>query len=214
MKKISLAIVDDHVLYRQGLAMMIRQEPAFSLLFEASNGREFINKLDHQQPDVVILGRELPVIDGATVLKFLKSRRNAPRAILLAISEELTEVLKMIRLGAKAYLPKTAQTHEIRDAVFAVTRNGFHCTPLVSEALLYREKHLSPTNWVTDNSLTPREAEVVKLVCQECTSTEIAKKLKISPRTVENHRKKIMVKVGARNMAGVIIYAVKHGMVE
>ena len=214
MRKITLAIVDDHVLYRQGLTMMIDQEPTFELLFEAENGRTFINQLDTYRPEIAILDLDMPIMNGVEVMKYFKPRKWAPQVIVLSFREDHQTILKMIRLGVKAYLPKSTTAEDIREAVFAVRRNGFHFTPLVSQAMLFREKHLAPSPWTPPALLTARESEILGLMCREWTSLEIAQKLEISARTVEHHRKKIMIKVGARNMAGVIIYAVRQGMVE
>lgn len=216
MAVITLGVADDHALFRKGMIALLSENPDFRVVLEAANGRDLINQLDHKKPEVLLLDLNMPEMDGIQASAYIVKRHPGIRIIAVTMHDSEAYILKLIGLGAKGYLLKNTGYEELCEAVYSVIRNGFYFNDLVSTAMLKKivlQNTLSP-QFNTEIQLTERETEILRLICQEKTTEEIAEMLFISPRTVEGHRKNLMTKVGARNMTGVIVYAVKHGLAD
>lgn len=211
---IKLALADDQVLFRRGMAMLLRDMPDVQVVFECSNGEELITGLKNNAVDVVLLDLEMPVLNGMDAMKRIREEFPQVKVIVLSMHSEEKFIVHLMELGANGYVLKTAEPDEIENAIRAVAATGYHFSEMVSRVMLHglvKKEKVKPTFDDVD-PLTERELEVLRLICQELTTTEIAGKLFLSPRTVEGHRNNILLKTGARNTAGIVVYAMSKGL--
>ena len=211
---IKLALADDQVLFRRGLTMLLRDLPDVQVVFECANGEELLTGLKNNSVDVVLLDLEMPVLDGMCTMKRMREEFPRVKVIVLSMHSEEKFIVHLMELGANGYVLKTAEPDEIEDAIHAVATTGYHFSPMVSRVMLHglvKKEKLRPTFDEVD-PLTERELDVLRLICEELTTTEIAGKLFLSPRTVEGYRNNILQKIGARNTAGIVVYAMSKGL--
>lgn len=194
--------------------MLLRDMADVQVVFECSNGEELLTGLKGNAVDIVLLDLEMPVMDGMEAMRRIKDEHPDVRVIVLSMHSEEKFIVHLMELGANGYVLKTAEPDEIENAVRAVAGSGYHFSEMVSRVMLQglvKKEKLTPTFSDVD-PLTERELEVVRLICQELTTTEIAGKLFLSPRTVEGHRNNVLQKTGARNTAGIVVYALTKGI--
>jgi two-component system, NarL family, response regulator DegU len=211
---IKLALADDQALFRRGMAMLLRDMPDVQVVFECSNGEELLTGLKGNDSDIVLLDLEMPVMDGMETMKRIRADHPSVKVIVLSMHHEEKFIVHLMELGANGYVVKTAEPDEIENAVRSVASSGYHFSEMVSRVMLHglvKKEKLKPT-FSDVEPLTERELEVLRLICQELTTTEIAGKLFLSPRTVEGHRNNILLKIGARNTAGIVVYAMSKGL--
>ena len=211
---IRLALADDQPLFRRGMAMLLRDMPDVQVLFECNNGEELLTGLKGNAIDIVLLDLEMPVMDGMETMRRVRQDHPEVRVIVLSMHHEEKFIVHLMELGANGYVVKTAEPDEIENAVRSVATSGYHFSEMVSRVMLQRlvkKEKLKPTFHDVE-PLTERELEVLRLICQELTTTEIAGKLFLSPRTVEGHRNNILLRIGARNTAGIVVYAMSKGL--
>ncbi|MFK8161577.1 MAG: response regulator [Lewinella sp.] len=211
---IRIALVDDQKLFRGGLKMILSDRPDFRVVFEADNGKQFFERLAFEPVDVVILDVEMPVMDGIETLEKIRETHPDLRVIMLTMHDSDRLINHLMQLGANGFLLKDENPEIVRTAVERVGQEGIFFRDYVSKALLKggRQKPNKPDGYFGPN-ISEREMEVLSLICQEYTSKEIAEKLFISARTVEGHRRSLQDKTGARNLVGLVLYAVKNGIV-
>jgi len=211
---IRIALVDDQKLFRGGLKMILSDRPDFRVVFEADNGKQFFERLAFEPVDVVILDVEMPVMDGIETLEKIRETHPDLRVIMLTMHDSDRLINHLMQLGANGFLLKDENPDVVRTAVERVGQEGIFFRDYVSKALLKggRQKPNKPDGYFGPN-ISEREMEVLSLICQEYTSKEIAEKLFISARTVEGHRRSLQDKTGARNLVGLVLYAVKNGIV-
>jgi DNA-binding NarL/FixJ family response regulator len=214
MKMITVAIADDHALFRKGMAALIRNFEGMRLVMEAGNGKEMLDKLKGKQPDIVLMDLEMPVMDGLDATAEIVKRYPDVKVIALSQYDESNLIAHMMKHGARAYLLKTADPEEVEDTIWTVMEKGVYYNEAVSVAMhkgLSGGKPLKP-GFDPLHELTERELVVLKLVCKGFTSVKIAERLNISPRTVEKQRKAILHKTGCTNTAELVAWAIKRGL--
>lgn len=216
MKRIKIAIVDNHSLFRKGLAGMLSTETTFEVVLEAGNGKELLQRIGKMTIDVVLMDAEMPEMDGLEATRILREQRTDIRVVMLSAYGEKDMILHAIDNGARGYLRKDSGLDEVIDAIHTVVQNGFCFNQDVSHILLRgvveQDKFQSTFNPVS--KLTERELEVLRLICQELTSAEIGENLFLSPRTIETYRRNLMEKIGARNTVGLVLFALKNRLLE
>lgn len=211
---IQVALADDQVLFRRGMALLLRDMPDVRVVFECSNGEELLTGMRDNVVDIVLLDVEMPVMGGMEAMRNLKKDHPQVKVVMLSMHAGDEFIVEAMELGANAYVLKTSEPDAIEDAIRAVATSGYHFSDQVSKVMLHglvQSKKVKPTYEDLD-PLTERELEVLCAICQELTTTEIAGQLFLSPRTVEGHRKNILQKVGARNTAGLVVYALTKGI--
>jgi len=218
VEKIKLIIADDQVLFLKGLRLLINTFDTVSLVAEAKNGQELLEAIPIHSPDVVLIDLKMPVMDGIVATKRIREEYPDLKIILLSMHNDESIISHVMRLGANGYLVKNEDPEVLRAAIETVMEKGFYFNDYVSKALLKGPQHSSKkANSLADLQkldISKREIEILQLICQQYTSTEIGQKLFISTRTVEGHRKRLLDKTGVRNIAGLIIYAMKNQLVE
>ncbi|SEK28350.1 two component transcriptional regulator, LuxR family [Aquimarina amphilecti] len=213
MKKdiIKLAIADDETLFRQGITFILDKENNIEICIQAENGNDLIKQLDlaRELPEVILMDLKMPDLNGVETTKIVKKKFPEIKIIALTSYYSKPFIINMIQQGAVAYLAKNATPTEVVNTINQVAIKGFYyddnVMSILEEASLKTKKQTRD-----DEYLTNREREVLKLICEQKTTTEIAEQLFISPRTVEGHRNNLLVKTGSKNIAGLVIHAIEN----
>ena len=215
-EQIKVVIADDHVLFRAGVKTALSMKKDIKMLAEADNGMQLLNLLKHIQPDVVLLDIQMPIMDGITTLPEIKKLYPDIRVVMLTMHNDHSMISKLMELGANAYLTKNSDSEVIYEAVKTVYDQEFFFNALTNKALIdgLRTKRQADAGMPVDAKLTDKEVTILKLMCEEKSTKEIADIVDLSPRTVEAIRDKLKSKTGAKSMAGLVMYAVKSGLIE
>ncbi len=211
---ITIIIADDHEIFRDGFAVMIRKSPEIKLVAEARNGVQLVSLAGMHRPDVVLVDVEMPDMDGIEATSRLKELFPEIGVIGLSSHDSDHLVMDMIRAGAKGYLLKNAHKQEIREAICAVARDEpYYCSRISHKlARFIAGSRLDIATESQKALFSPREVEIMRLICQEYSNKEISEQLYLSIRTVEGYRLRILEKTEARNTAGVVVYAIRKGI--
>lgn len=213
---IKIAIADDYKIFRDGLKVGLSAEANFEVILEADNGENLIKAMEQSMPDVIIMDIKMPIMDGMEATKLIRKLYPLVKVLVVTMYDDDKFVIHLMEIGANGYLLKNAEPDEIRKAIYAVSENGYYFNDLVNKALLKKlviKNQIKPS-FNQDIELTERELEVLKLICEEKTAIEIGKEIFLSPRSVEGIRQRLIEKVGVRNTAGLVMFAVKNGMVN
>jgi DNA-binding NarL/FixJ family response regulator len=216
---IHLAIADDEALFRKGMIALLQDEQDITVVLEASNGEDLLRKLRLAEPfpQVLLLDLNMPELNGIEASRIIREAYPDLKIVVLSTHFSSAFVLNMIEIGAAAYLPKNTDPEEVRQTILDVVSNGFSYSQGVMEVI--RENLLQKTRPKLQpqpfgSELTGREKEILQLICEEYTTAEIAEKLYISPRTVDGHRNNLMEKLGCKNVAGLVVYAIQNELVK
>ncbi|ANE52252.1 response regulator transcription factor [Flavisolibacter tropicus] len=211
---IRILLADDHEIFRDGFRVMLKKQKEFQLIAEAGNGKELIETALQCQPDVIVTDIKMPEMDGIEATKKLQAILPQTNVIALSMFEDEHLIVDMLEAGAKGYLLKNANKEEVFEALKTVADNGtYYCNHTTQKlAQLIANSDYKPEKKSEKIVFTERELDVIKLICQQYVSKEIADKLGLSPRTVESHRVKIMEKMDVKNTAGIVIYAIRDGI--
>ncbi|KIQ14099.1 response regulator transcription factor [Flavobacterium sp. MMLR14_040] len=210
---VKIALVDDEVLFRKGIAFLLQKEDNFEIIFEASNGEELISKLNSSEskPDIIIMDLKMPVLNGVEATKIIRKSYPDIKIIALTSYDTKSFVANMIQVGAVAYLIKNTTPKDLIHTVNEVAKKGFYYSQIVLKTI--QETIVSSKNSkgnLETGFLSPREIEILQLICLQKTTTEIADHLFLSPRTVEGHRNNLLLKTESRNIAGLVVYAIQN----
>jgi DNA-binding NarL/FixJ family response regulator len=215
MSKIRIAIADDYAIIRDGLKVGLARDDNFEVVLEAESGEELVAGIGKTPTDVVLLDLKMPGMDGIEATTVIRQRFESVKILAITMYDDEKFIIHLMEKGANGYLLKNADSDEIRKAIYAVYENGYYFNDLVNKALLRKltiRSHFKPT-FRQDVEFTERELQVLHLICEEKTNTEIGKAIFLSPRSVEGIRQRLIEKVGVRNTAGLVIFAVKNGIV-
>lgn len=212
---IKVAIADDHALFRTGVKTSLSSRKDIQMIAEAENGMQLMNLLKHIQPDVVLLDIHMPIMDGYTTLPEIKKLYPEIKVIMLSMNNDPSIITKMMEIGANSYLTKESDSETIYQAIRTCYEQEFFFNDLTNKALLNGLRMKKPQEVATpDVQLSDKEITILKLMCEEKSTKEIADLVDLSPRTVEAIRDKLKTKTGVKSMAGLVMYAVKAGIVE
>src|SRR6478672_1724484 len=215
---IKVIIADDHVLYRAGVKTALSSKKDMKVIAEADNGSHLLMVLKAVQPDVILLDIQMPIMDGIAALAEIKRLYPTIKVIMLTMMDDHSMITKLMELGANSYLTKTSDSEIIYEAIKTCHEQEYYFNSLTNKALLsnLRQKNLSlPQKLVPEDAkLSEKEITVLKLMCEEKSTREIAEAVELSPRTVEAIRDKLKVKTGSKSTAGLIMYAVKHKLLN
>ena len=183
---------------------------------EADNGEDLMKALETTTPDVILMDLKMPIMDGMEATKAVRKKYPAIKVLVVTMYEDDKFIIHLMENGANGYLLKNTEPDEIRKSIYAVHENGYYFNDVVNKALLKKlvlKNNLKPS-FNQNVELTERELEVLKLICEEKTAAEIAKEIFLSPRSVEGIRQRLIEKIGVRNTAGLVMFAVKNSMVD
>ncbi len=209
-----LALVDDHQLFRKGMASLLDKMEGVQLVFEASNGREFLDRLHNSKIDLVLLDMKMPVLDGVNTLAELKKRKSEVKVVFLTMEADDETILHCLEEGANGFLTKDAHPKDVKDAIFSIRDSGFYSSPKTTQVMM---KGLS--KWKNgirkpQISFTDREMTVLKLICLQKATIDIADEMCLSPRTIEGYRRTLLEKMGVNNSVGLVLFASQKGWLE
>ncbi len=215
---INVAIADDQRLFRKGMIALVNSFENVKIIFEAENGKQLVDLVDNEEekPQIILLDLSMPEMNGIEALKIIKEKHPAIGIIILTIHEAEQHILATIQAGANGYLAKNAEPEEVEMAIREVHKNEFYFTPQMLEIMrkgLTKKPQPLRLN-LEEDPLTAREKEVLELICKQFSSIEIAEKLSISNRTVDGFRNSLLSKTGSRNIAGLVLYALKNKLIE
>lgn len=215
MKPIKIAIADDYTIYRDGLKIGLTQDENLEVMLEAGDGEDLIKGIETKMPDVIIMDLKMPVMDGMEATKLIKKKYPEMKILVVTMYDDEKFVIHLMEIGANGYLLKNAEAEEIRKAIYSVHETGYYFNNIVSNALLKKlviKGNIKPS-FKEGVELTEREQDVLKLICAEKTANEMGQQLFLSPRSVEGIRQRLIDKVGVRNTAGLVMFAVKNGII-
>lgn len=217
MTPIHIGIVDDHQLFREGFSALLNSRPEFEVSFVAENGVDCLRLLETAEtPDLLFLDLDMPEKDGIETMKELQVSHPEMKVIILSMHQDTSLILHLIEMGAHSYLLKNSSIQEIASAILEVIENGYYydrfVVSIMREGLLVKSRKPISLNNTTD--LTPRELDVLELICKEFTAAEIAEKLFLSQRTVEGYKKNLLEKTNTKNTTGMILYCLKQGIIQ
>ncbi|RZK17556.1 MAG: response regulator transcription factor [Hymenobacter sp.] len=215
--RIQIALFDDHPLFRQGMRYILQALPYVESVVEAGEFGELQALCRQRLPDILLLDLQMPGMDGSEVAQHLLAEFPSLKIIVLSMFSADKFITQMLKLGARSYLPKDADQAQLTQALEDVLTTGYHFTPRMSQAMLNSvQRPTRPaTLALTENvHFTPRELDVLRLICRGRTAADIAEQLLMSRRTVEGHRQRMLEKTGAANVAGLVVYAARHDLLD
>ncbi|PWN70259.1 DNA-binding response regulator [Chryseobacterium phosphatilyticum] len=216
--QIKLALIDDEQLILEGVKMLLSNEKNISVCLTSDNGPDFIEQLEKLSeenfPDIALVDVQMKPMNGFELVEILKEKYPELKIIILSSHYKTSILGYMVKLGVSAFLPKNSNKKIFIEAITMVDKNGVFFTPEDHQMLFtYMNSTAKKKSlFETEDELSEREKDVVKLICQEFTNNEIGEKLFISPRTVESHRQRILEKIGAKNTVGIVIYAIVNNI--
>lgn len=223
-KQINIAIVDDHNLFRKGLIKLINmgdKENKYNILFEAENGAELTEKIKNAVPDVILMDIDMPDMDGYETVTWLQKYHPDIDVLVISMFESKEAVVRMLKLGVKGYLSKDIEVEDMHMALDGIATKGFYYSDFISDVMvnaiknndLGNESYGEENNEIWKN-LTENEREFIKLACTELTYQQIADKMSLSPKTIDGYREMLFKKLTIKNRVGLVIYAIKNGLVK
>lgn len=214
IKKINIAITEDHDLMRQGMIALLKEEEGINILFDVGNGRLLLDKLKITQPDIILLDIAMPEMDGKEAIEIICKLYPKIKVIIISTHYNDTHIAEMIMKGARGFLPKACDIEKVVDAIYSVYDTGFYFDNKVSKSLVHKLQSTHNINSIiSDNSLSEREVAILKLICQEKSNQEISDLVFLSKRTVEWHKNNILAKTKSKNIVGLVKYAIRHKII-
>lgn len=205
-----IVLADDHVVVRQGFKALLEREK-FSVVGEAGNGREAVQKVGELHPDIAVVDIAMPLLNGLDACREILRVSPDTRTIVLTMYPEDNYVLEALRAGVRGYVLKTRAAGDLVQAINDVSRGNIYLSPGVSEAVV--EAFLAKADQPPD-PLSPRERQVLQLVAEGKSTKEVAAILGISVKTAESHRTRIMSKLDIHETAGLVRYAIRRGLIQ
>lgn len=214
---INVAVADDQLLFRKGLVTLINGFKNIRVVADAGNGKELIDSIasSAEEVHVALIDINMPVMNGIECLKRNRELHPHVKNIILTIHEEEEYITGFVEAGANGYLIKTAEVQEVEHCIRYVVKNDYYFNERIVKAMhssLQRKSRQK--NMLGLKGITAREKEVLTYICREYTSQEISQKLFISESTVNGHRNNLLLKIGCRNTAGLILFAIRNDLFD
>jgi DNA-binding NarL/FixJ family response regulator len=213
---IRIILADDHTIIRSGLRLLLEQQPDFKVVAEANDGREAVQLVSKNHPDVAILDIGMPQLNGIEATRQIVAENPEAQVLILSMHSDEGYVLRALKAGARAYILKNSAEADLIRAVRSVAEGKSFFSPVISKMLLedyvrqVREKQVEDSY----DLLTPREREILQLLAEGRTNKEVATVLGLSPHTVETHRGNILEKLNLHGVPELILYAVRKGIIQ
>ena len=215
-QQIKVAIADDHKIFRDGIRMALKDRDYLKILWEAEDGKDLLHKLKIKEPDVLLMDIRMPELDGINVIGMIRKEYEDIKIIVLTMYDDQEMITKMMELGANAYLTKTTDPDEIYQAILTCMNDDFYFNDLVNKAVLLKLQHRKTVRQFYPNPVkfSEKEIRILKCIAEDKTTEEISKVVFLSPRTIETIRQKMKEKVGAKTIAGLVMYAMRNKLLE
>jgi DNA-binding NarL/FixJ family response regulator len=209
---IQVALVDDHRLFRSGIASLINNFDGYKVMLEAGNGKEFSQKISKKfKPHIVLLDINMPEMDGIATTEWLQKNYPEINVIILSMFEDAEKVITLVKMGIKGYLLKDAEPQEFKEALDSVSNQEIYYPSFVTKHLV---KNLNTQPAVNGLKLNDREHEFLKFAGTELTYKEIADVMCVSARTVDGYRDQLFEKLHVKSRVGLVMYAIKNKLIE
>ncbi|MFT3979694.1 MAG: response regulator transcription factor [Ferruginibacter sp.] len=211
---ISLALVDDHKLFRKGLRSLIEMvDENIAILFEADSGMDMQQKLGELQdhPDIILLDINMPVMNGFECVQWLNRHHPDIKVLVISMVDSEDSVLKMLKLKVKGFLSKDVEPEELGEALHAIASKGFYYTDFITGRLVHNLQFNHDMEHVL--MLSEKERKFIQLACSDLTYNDIAKEMFLSPKTIDSYRLQLFERLNVKSRVGLALYAVKHGIV-
>ncbi|MFN3444879.1 MAG: response regulator [Bacteroidia bacterium] len=213
-EKVNVIIADDHVIFKDGLKSSLKKIPFVGQVHQCNNGQDVINILEKVKADLVFMDVEMPVMNGIETVKWIKSNMPHIAVIMLTMFNNQRYIMQLYDMGVTGYLLKNTNINELQKAIAMVKQgDNYYCQEVqevIFKNLLRRDKPNAGDAIV--EKITNREMDVLKLICEQDSTDEIADKLFISPLTVKRHRQILMEKTQSKNLAGLVVFAIQHNI--
>jgi two-component system response regulator NreC len=216
VKPIRILLADDHTVMRKGLRLLLESQAEFSVVAEASDGRQAVEQAEATQPDVAVVDVAMPNLNGIEAAQRIAAASPRVAIIILSMHSDEGYVLRALRMGAKGYLLKDSAEGDLIDAIKAVSQGRTFFSPEISKMLVEDYIREIRTRGVEDSYdlLTAREREILQLLAESKSNKEIAQALNLSPYTIETHRRNLQEKLNLHSLAELILYAVRKGVIS
>ena len=213
---VNIAIADDHKIFKEGIRYALKDKKRIHILWEADNGLDLMCKMAETCPDVLLLDISMPEMDGVNAIKLLRKQYEEAKIIVLTMYDEQEMITRMMEMGANAYLIKTTDPEEIYQAILTCMNNDFYFNDLVNKAVLTKlqSKKNARQFYPAQVKFSDKELRILRLLADDKTTEEISKQVFLSPRTVETIRQNMKSKVGAKTIAGLIVYGMRNQLIE
>lgn len=211
---IGIALVDDHALLRNGLASLIQTFEGYAVLFEADNGKEFIQQLEkHPSPDIILLDITMPEMNGYETAAWINKNKPAIKILVLSMMDNDAAVISMLKEGARGYILKDSKPAVFKQALDSIRDTGFFMNELVSNKMLSYVTHKEKTgnDLVFVPKLSDKEIQFMQLACTEMTYKQIATAMNVSSRTIDGYRDDLFKKLNVESRVGIVVFAIKNG---
>ncbi len=216
-EQIHIAIAEDHDLVREGLVSLLKDQEGIKVLFDVSNGQQLLDKLKIVKPHIILLDLEMPVMSGKEALEKIKQRYPKIKIMVLSAFFEDRFIIEYVKKGVNAFLPKNYKIEKVVDAIYKVHEVGAyfdsHVSMIMAKELSESKDGMNSTE-INENELTEKEKTIIRYICQNKTSEEIAKLLNLSKKTIDYHRSKIMDKTHSSSIASLITFAVQQKLIS
>ncbi len=216
MKPIRILLADDHTVMRKGLRLLLESQPEFSVVAEASDGRQAIEQAEGTQPDVAVIDIAMPNLSGIEAAQRIAAALPQVAIVILSMHSDEAYVLRALKVGAKGYLLKDSAEGDLIDAIKAVHQGKTFFSPEISRMLVDDYIREIRTRGAEDSYdlLTTREREILQMLAERKSNKDIAQALSLSPYTVETHRRNLQEKLNLHSLAELILYAVRKGIIS
>ncbi len=215
-KIIKLALADDHKIFRDGIRMALKNREFIKILWEADDGKDMMHKMKIKIPDVLLMDIHMPEIDGINAIQLLRREYEDVKIIVLSMYDDKEIITRMMEYGANAFLAKTTDADEIYRAILGCMNNDFYFNDLVNSAVLLKLQQKRSVRRFYPNTVkfNEKELKILKLISEDKTTEEISEEVFLSPRTVETIRQNMKMKVGAKTIAGLVMYAIRNKLLN
>lgn len=215
---ISIAIADDHKIFRDGIKMALNPRQYLKMIWEAEDGKDLLHKMAIKKPDLLLMDIRMPEIDGINAIEMLRKEYPDVKVIVLSMYDDQAMISKMMEMGANAYLTKTTEPDEIYEAILTCMNEEFYFNQLVNKAvmgkLMQKRNVRKQYGCQFPISFNEKELKILQLLGEDKTTEEISKIVFLSPRTIETIRQNMKSKVGAKTIGGLIMYGMRNKMIE
>jgi DNA-binding NarL/FixJ family response regulator len=209
-QQIKVCIADDHKIFRDGIRMALKDREFLKILWEAEDGKDLMHKLKLKQPDVLLMDIRVNAIG------MIRKEHEDVKIIVLTMYDDQEMITKMMEMGANAYLTKTTDPEEIYQAILTCMNDDFYFNDLVNKAVLLKLQHKKNVRQYYPNPIkfNEKEIKILKCIAEDKTTEEISKEVFLSPRTIETIRQNMKQKVGAKTIAGLVMYAMRNKLLD
>ena len=215
--KHKIIICDDHLMFRDGIKLLLEQNNIGQVIAEVNNGKEFLDIIDHVDPDIVLMDIDMPIIDGIEATKKAITKKPDLKILVLSMFGDEKMYIEMINAGAMGFILKTSGKNELENAIKTIIGGESYFSNDLLRKIIANIGNVSSfknKNTNDNQNFTQREMEVLKYVCKGLSTNEIAEKIALSPKTIDVYRTKLLTKTNSKNAVGLVMFAIKNKLIE